>query len=150
MINISQLLTLAQRIKDSTDISHYMWVSTESHLSKKIAECKASQFPLLVVVTPSYNVEAENNENVKDISQMLFFVLKRSQYQGATPASEAADADHTLAIVQQIKTYLLNGFPGVTDCIFPSAMEPNSISIDPEWNYLGCDGWSMSFLMKNS
>lgn len=148
MINISQLILLAQRIKDNTAVAHFEWVTTESHLSKKMNELKLSQFPLLVVVTPSYNVDAQNSDNVKDISQMLFFVLKRNQYQGANPASEAADADQTLAIVQQIKTFLLNGFPNVRDCIFPSAMEPNSINIDPEWNYLGCDGWSLSFQIK--
>ena len=148
MITISNLITLAQRIQAATAINHFEWVTTESHLTKKLQSLKASQFPLLVVVTPSYAVDGIDPDSTKDISQMLFFVLKRNQAQGATPATEAADADETLAIVNQIKTYLLNGFPGVSDCIFPDAIEPNSINIDPEWNYLGCDGWSISFQIK--
>jgi len=148
MININELITLAQRIKEHTEIAHYEWVTTESHLSKKIQALKVSQFPLLVVVTPSYSVEALDNDCAQDINQMLFFVLKRNLAQVATPESEVADADETLAIVNKIKKYLLNGFPGVEDCIFPACVEPNSLNIDPEWNYLGCDGWSISFQIK--
>jgi len=148
-INIAQLKTLAQIIADNTDARHYEWVTTESHLSKKMTELKASQFPLLVVVTPSYNIDAQDHDSAKDISQMLFFVLMRNDFQGNKPTIEATNADTTLEIVNKIQEYLLNGFPDhPDDCIFPSALDPGSINIDPEWNYLGCDGWSISFQIK--
>lgn len=148
-INIAQLKSIAQMIVDNTAATHYEWVTTESHLSKKMSELKASQFPLLVAVTPSYNVDAQDHDSAKDISQMLFFVLAKNDFQGAKPTTEAANADATLEIVNKIQEYLLNGFPDHTDdCIFPAAIEPGSFNIDPEWNYLGCDGWSISFQIK--
>ncbi len=148
-INITQLKQLAQRIVDNTDAAHYEWVTTESHLAKKMQSLKASQFPLLVMVTPSYNVDAQDSDSVKDISQMLLFVLMRNEFQGNKPEIEAAYADQTLAIIETIQQHLLNGFPSAgDDCIFPAATEPGSFNIDPEWNYLGCDGWSMTFQIK--
>jgi hypothetical protein len=147
-MNISSLISLANLIKQHTGIAHYEWVTTDTQLSKKIGDLKSAQFPLLVVVTPSYGTDAPDNDNVRDISQMLFFVLKRNKFQSATGATEIADTDETLAIARQIKSYLINGFPGANDCIIPAAIEPASFNIDPEWNYLGCDGWSISFQMK--
>lgn len=147
-MNISQLISLATLIKQHTGITHFEWVTTESQLSKKMGDLKATHFPLLVVVTPSYGTDARDHDNVRDIPQMLFFVLKRNMLQSATGASEIADADETLAITRQIKNYLISGFPGQFDCIIPAAIEPNSFNIEPEWNYLGCDGWSISFQMK--
>lgn len=147
-MNISSLISLANLIKQHTGIAHYEWVTTESQLSKKLGDLKATQFPLLVVVTPSYGTDARDHDNVRDIPQMLFFVLKRNKFQSATAATEIADADETLEISRQLKSYLINGFPGQHDCVIPAAIEPNSFNIDPEWNYLGCDGWSISFQMK--
>jgi len=148
MINISQLLTLAQRIQDTTGVAHHIWVTTESELSKHINGIRGDQFPLLVVVTPSYDADAINADNVMDVNQMIFFVLKRDKFQSANQANNIADMDATLEIVTAIKNFLLNGFPDFQDCTLVNGVAPDSFHIDPEFNYLGCNGWSMSFQIK--
>jgi len=107
MINISQLLSLAQRIEDSTDVAHHIWVTTESGLSTHMNGLKGDQFPLLVVVTPSYDGDAADADNARDVNQMLFFVLKRDLFQGKKESNEVSDMDATLAIVNDIKNYML-------------------------------------------
>ena len=150
MINITQLKQLAQRIIDNTDAVHYEWITTESELSKKMHKLSASQFPLLVVVTPSYDAKATDEDNAWDINHLLFFVLKRDQFQGANETNNAADMDQTLAIIKDIKNHLKNGFPDFQDCTLMNGIDPGSFHVDPEYNFLGCNGWSISFQIKTT
>lgn len=148
-MNITELKALAQQCVDSiAELNGYEWVTTESELSRKVPNKKVNDFPLLVVVTPSFDVEGQDADSVRDVAQLLFFVLKRNRGQGEKETTQVTDMDETLAIVQQIKGYLLGGFPGVEDCAMPNDIVPHSFHIDPEFNYLGCDGWSMSFQIK--
>lgn len=148
MITIAQLISIAEQVKTHTGITHHEWVTTESQLSKKLPDLKSDQFPLLVTVTPSYTADAPDNDNLKNISQMLFFVLVRDRFQSAKGATEIADMDNTLAIAAAIQDYLINGFPGADQCWLTNSIQPQSFNIDPEYNYLGCNGWSISFQIK--
>ena len=148
MITITQLLTTAERIKADTDINEYVWVSDEGDLAKKLKNIKSSQFPLLVVVTPSYDSEAADSDNVSDINHILFFILKRGSFQSAKESSDIQDMDDLLELTTRIRGFLLNGFPDYQDCTFLNGIMPASFHIDPEVNYLGCKGYSMSFNIK--
>jgi hypothetical protein len=83
------------------------------------------------------------------MAQMIMFVLKKDRAQGATETNQMADMEETLAITNAITGILLNGFTDYTDYIFYEGIQPASIHIDPEYNYLGCNGWSLGFNIKN-
>lgn len=148
MISITQLKQLADRIVNTTDVNHFEWVFDENHLSKKLRNLDASQFPLLVVVAPSFDEAAGNEDNSRDINQMLFFILKRGLAQGSKEPDIVSDIDQCLQIVVNIKSFLLNGFPDYQDCTLASGIVPGSFHIDPEYNYLGCNGYSIVFQIK--
>jgi len=145
MINITQLRALAQQCIHHTDLTHYIWVTTESELSRKMPNLKVSEFPMLIVVTPSFDVNAKDTDNVRDIATLLFFVLKYGRFQSENEGNQISDMDQTLNITSVIKNYLINGFPDNPDCELINGIIPHSFHIDPEFNYLGCNGWSMSF-----
>jgi len=149
MINITQLKQLAAQCVTDTDLEHAEWVTTESELSRKVPNLKTSHFPLLVYVTPSFDPDGMDADNFKDVATMLFFVLKNGRFQSEKESNQVTDMDETLAITDQIKTYLLNGFPSNPDCALVNGIIPHSFHIDPEYNYLGCNGWSMSFQIKS-
>lgn len=148
MITITQLAGFANRLKENTDLNHVILVTTESELTKKMQSVKSEQFPVLVVVIPSYDA-AGGRDNIGMMAQMIMFVLKKDRAQGATETNQMADMEETLAITNAITGYLLNGFADYEDCIFYQGIQPASIHIDPEYNYLGCNGWSLGFIIKN-
>jgi hypothetical protein len=148
-MNITELKALGQKCVDAiAELKQDVWVTTESELSRKVPNLRADDFPLLVMVTPSFDVEGQDADNVRDVAQLLFFVLKKGGFQSEKESTQEADMNETLLIIQQIKSYLLNGFPAVEDCSLPNHIVPHSFHIDPEFNYLGCNGWSMSFQIK--
>lgn len=151
MITIAQIKAFANRCIDNVDkLVYYEWVTTESGLSKKVANLKANQFPLLVVVTPSYDSDVVDRDSYWDVAQMLVFVLMRDKFQGANETNQADDMDTTLEIIGDIKYYLMAGFPDADqECVFHNGIVPSSFHIDPEYNYLGCNGWSMSFQIRS-
>jgi len=148
MITIAQLATFAARLKDNTDLNHVILVTTESELTKKMQGVKAEQFPIMVVVIPSYDATGVR-DGLSMMAQMIMFVLKKDRAQGATETNQMADMEETLAITNSIAGFLLNGFADYEDCIFYQGIQPASIHIDPEYNYLGCSGWSLGFTIKN-
>lgn len=147
MIKITQLLQYASLIETNTDIAKYILVTNESQMAKKMQDLKTTDFPLLVVVIPSYDASAVDRDSFTMTSQMLMFVLKRDQFQGQKAQTYEDDMEETLALVEQIMYYFINGF--TTDCFTPDWIIPNSFHVDPELNFLGCYGWSISFQMKN-
>jgi hypothetical protein len=148
MITIAQITAFANRLKEATDLNHIILVTTESELTKKMQSVKSEQFPILVVVIPSYDATG-GRDNIGMMAQMIMFVLKKDRAQGATETNQMADMEETLAITNAITGILLNGFTDYTDYIFYEGIQPASIHIDPEYNYLGCNGWSLGFNIKN-
>lgn len=148
-MNITELKILGQNCVNSIDaLKKHTWVTTESELSRKMQNLKAADFPLLVIVTPSFDGQGTDNDDFRNISQHLFFVLSKGGFQSEKESTIEADMDNTLVIIRYIQRFLLNGFPGVDECVTPNLIIPNSFHIDPEYNFLGANGWSMNFQMK--
>lgn len=148
MIHITALKQFATQLVADTELSKYILVTNEGQLSKHLQDLKQSDFPLLVVVIPSYDAAAMDRDNFKLLTQMLMFVLKRDRFQGQKPELLEEDMEETLAITESIMLTFMAGFD-VADCIIPDMIVPNSYHIDPEVNFLGCNGWSISFQLKN-
>jgi len=147
-MTITLLLNLAGLCCQHTPLANFSWVTTEGELSRKIGQLAASDFPLLVVVTPSFSTLAPDADNVQHIAAQLFFILANGRFQNETQASLQADMDLTLSIAMAIKSFLINGFPNQPHCPFQGTVFPDSFNLDPEYNFLGCNGWSMSFQSK--
>jgi hypothetical protein len=149
MISITQLTAFANRLKDNTDLNHVILVTTESELTKKLQSVMIEQFPVMVIVIPSYDATGGGRDDFRLTANMIIFVLKRDRFQGANETNSMADMEETLAITQKIIEYLINGFNESNDCVFSHGIIPASFHIDPEFNYLGCNGWSLGFQIKN-
>jgi len=145
MVNISSLLSLAENLKNNTELNHVIWVTTESELSKKLPKASLTSFPALVVVTPSYDSKGSDRESIRDITSLIFFILSKQSHQNIKEEELVMDMDKTLSICKQIETILISGFPNQDTCYISNHVDPESFHIDPEFNYLGCNGWSMTF-----
>jgi hypothetical protein len=149
MISITQLTAFANRLKDNTGLNHVILVTTESELTKKMQSVRIEQFPVMVIVIPSYDASGAGRDDFRLTANVIIFILKRDRFQGANETNSMADMEETLAITQKIIGYLINGFNDSNDCVFTDGIIPASFHIDPEFNYLGCNGWSLGFQIIN-
>ena len=132
-------------------LSSYIMIVGEKHLAKHIAHKRIEEFPVLVALYPSANGTGPNLDNLQYANELDFFVLKKiPDYSARTYKTEEDDytetQDLTLAVIQFIKDN--QGKPAY--CKWLGKVNPNSIGIDPEYNYHDCDGWSFSFGLMTS
>lgn len=130
-----------------SDIDRVIFVANESQLSAKIKEIAAAEI-ILVVIIPSTDLLAPDVDNVKNSGTCLMYVLKSYPERDKLDADFIDALEETQDVLQLIQQKMEDdkntGVHG--DC--PHIMhyyEPDGAHSDPEYNYLGCNGWSLSF-----
>ena len=131
------------------EIKSVLTVATEHHLSKSIKDI--SEFPLLVAVIPSADPVSRDIDNVKEMNTALIFVLTKLAESDTTDETYTAAMQQTQEAMKLVKNTIAADFADC-DSAYHNVMERldvNSFHQDPEYNYLGCNGWSLSFKFKS-
>jgi len=142
-------LTYLQRDPRITRVD---FVIKESHLAKIIKEVKATDI-MLAVVIPSADATAFDEDNLGDNNSGLIYVLKPAGRSTDTDSKMIDRIETTQLVIENIKALMLVdkthhelGFcPN-----FMTELDINSMHTDPEYDFLGCDGWSLSFNFKTN
>jgi hypothetical protein len=124
------------------ELDHVVLVASESGLAKKTSELKKSRF-ILAVVLPSADLNASNADAAKFDYDGIILALAPAD-QGATEDKFIDNIDICGNIIQTILETLSEDITGGT-CNIIKELDLNSVKIDPEVNYLSCNGYSMSF-----
>lgn len=122
-------------------------VATEEGLGQKIKDIGIDQIPFLVAVIPSADPDSRDTDSVKEKNMSVLFVLTKRDPQDKDESSFINDMGHTQDITKLVKT-MMKDDKDDCDAKFHDVMkylDVNSMHQDPEYNYLGCDGWSLSF-----
>lgn len=120
-------------------------VAIESQLQKIISDIP--EFPIIVATVPSADPDSRDEDNTGETNSALIFVLKRVNENDRTDDNYIDDMALMQNIMKQIKDNML---ADKVDCDagyhdIMSYLDVKSFHQDPEYNYLGCDGWSLSF-----
>ena len=128
-----------------TNLKAAYLVATETQLQKKVSDI--SDYPVLVATIPSADPDSKDEDNIKETNTGLIFVLKKVPDSDRTDANYVTDMELMQDIVKAIKDNMLDD---KTNCNatyhdLMSNLNEKSFHQDPEYNYLGHDGWSLSF-----
>lgn len=150
MITINQLRELSKQAVDHVvGLNKMVPVIDEAHLSKQIKDKQEEDFPLLVTVIPSHSSQATDPDNIRWNSPLLFFILKKINRKVNTP-DDIFDYYHEL---QEVTKRFIDWMKDqkFTDqyCGLLKDLQEDGIQIEPEYNYFGCDGYSISFNLIN-
>lgn len=88
-----------------------------------------------------------DSDSVLESNQCLVFILGKRPVSDKTDDTLISDMSITQSAMQQLKNLMLAD-RNDCDAEFHDVMKRlNVMSLhqDPEYNYLGCDGWSLSF-----
>ncbi len=124
-----------------TGLEDQIMVANEAQLKNKLT--KDVKYPLLVATVPSANPNSPDADNIKESNTGLFFILTKV-------AASDRDEDNyvsTMETLQQITKAVKEAMvKDKEECKAPMAgIKINSFHQDAEYNYLGHDGWSVSF-----
>lgn len=125
-------------------------VATEAQLQKKVSNI--ADYPIIVATIPSADPDSKNEDNTGEKNTGLIFVLKKVAESDRTDDSYIDDMARMQTIMKLIKEIMLED---KVDCEashheIMRFLDENSFHQDPEYNYLGHDGWSLSFRFGSS
>jgi len=103
--------------------------------------------PLLIATIPSADPDSRDADSLGEKNTALIFVLSKIAAADRTGTGDIALMDTLQNAIEQVKLMLIADF---TDCSLPGhslmqRLDLQSMHTDPEYNYLGHDGWSLSF-----
>ena len=126
-------------------------VSDESEMIRRIENVNDGEF-LLVAVIPSSNSDLIDQDNYKEIENPIVYVLKKSDASNLDEDDILQIRHETQELMTAIKKEMIRLAGENVPCDeYTSLMEnlcDGKIHTDPEYNYLGCTGWSFSFDLK--
>lgn len=135
-------------IKNAIDeISEVFIVANESQLSDKIKSITKSQI-FLVVIVPSADINAESVDDIKKNNSCLLYVLKFYNSKDKTSTDFENAMEETQDVLVAIEDKMTDDVNTAAHGNCPHIMhyfDPNNMHEDPEYNFLGCNGWSLSF-----
>lgn len=121
-------------------------VFTQDNLADTIRNQK--DWPLLVGVVPSSRTSAENEDNVKDPHENLVFVIQKIDPGKLKPSQMIDIMAYLQRITEDIKKHMIAGLHEHSPGHIMHWLDPDGMVMEPEYNYLGCYGWSLSFTLK--
>lgn len=122
-------------------------VATEEGLGKKINNLKGTESPFLVAIIPSSDPKSPDDDAVGEVNSGMIFILHKRSHSDQSDSVFISDMDNTQAIMKKVKE-LMQHDKITCSSAYHVTMERlilNSMHQDPEYNYLGCNGWSLSF-----
>jgi len=137
---------------DLCSIDQSMIVADESELSESIKELN-DQETVLIAKIPSSDSEALDGDNMLEKEQCLIFVLQKVDFKSMTSIERTIVRIYTQAMMTSVKVHMkalaLDTDHNNEYTVLMRRLDLNGMHTDPEYDYMGCTGWSLSFLLKS-
>jgi len=128
--------------------SRVIMVDDEPHLQARIAKI-ANKEIFLVVVTPTSDYQSSDEDNYGETDQGIIYVLKKVSLKDMSEADEMTERALTQSIMSMVKNVMKDlGDDTENDNSYTRILRQHyrgKKHTDRERNYLGCNGWSLSF-----
>ena len=145
MVNIKDYIAYLQKYPESiTAIKKIIFVVNESQLTDYMRNLKKEDFPLMIIVIPSADAQSPDPDNICEMNHGLIYILKKFDATGYTPQKMIDDFDETQQVMELVKEKWYDDAHSECNPITGN-LDAGSFHMDPEYNYLGCNGWSVSF-----
>lgn len=127
------------------DLKAAYLVANEAQMKDIVANI--ADYPILVATVPSADPNSRDVDNMSETNTCLLFVLKKVAAADRPPGIDVDSMEQTQSAMAKVKEYMLEDFANC-DAPYHNLMQYLSVGSfhqDPEYNYLGHDGWSLSF-----
>lgn len=145
MVPIRQFKSYFETFKTAIyGINTFLLVTKEDDFAAKIKNINPEDFPAMIVVIPSADGNSQNVDNYKDKNTSVAYVLTKTDPISTTDDEKLSILETNQQIIEMVKEKM------ISDASVPGHMlyrlDLNSLHTDPEYNYMGCNGWSLGFV----
>jgi hypothetical protein len=153
MVRVREYKALWEYIQSTVPgITHLFMVDDESELTSKISQVSDGDI-ILVVVFPSTDSQAFDEDNFDDVDSCVIFLLQKIEQRNIDDADLLIERERTQNLLTSIRLAMYNlmihHLNSTNHHIMHKLVEGKQ-HIDRERNYLGCNGWSLSFALNTT
>lgn len=153
MVPISKYDSFWQHVASILGINHCYCVSDQAELENWIKSEVSDQETILVAVIPSSDSWADGQDNILEMDPGVIFVVKKIDPKDYTYAEMLAVRGVTQTLMtsvkMQMKAHAVDTDQNDDGTVMLRRLDFGKMHTEPEYNYLGCTGWSLSFLLKS-
>ncbi len=150
MISIKQLNDyFTDVVTRSQGIKSMMMISSEADFGLAIRNLSPEKFPAMLLIIPSADSVAPTTDSVSEVTTCLVYIIQKVEASDQTPASFVDVISVTQELMTLVKWIMLGdkGLHGPGHITHDINL--NGMHTDPEYNFFGCHGWSLSFTIVN-
>jgi len=136
-------LTYMQRV---SGITHVFCLVKEEEIQKRLKSIPIKSIALVIIV-PSFDSKAPDRDNIREECQLLMMLVKRIDRKDDTEDSYLDVLDEMTDKLKLVKKCMLDDKRNPQNIM--RHLSADGIHTDPEIDFHGCFGWSMSFFMKD-
>ena len=153
MVRVREYKILWEYIKSIVSgIDHLFMVDDETELTDRISQLSDGDISL-VVVFPSTDSQALDEDNVPEVDSCVIFILQKIEQRNIDDADLLDEREATQELLATIRRcmydLMINHSDDSNHRIMNRLIEGKQ-HIDRERNYIGCNGWSLSFSLKTN
>jgi hypothetical protein len=155
MVSISTYKAFWDYIKSVVaGIDEVLLVHERADLQMTIKEVNENSVILMAII-PSSDTESASLDDIKEFDSCFLFVIRKSDPKDQTNDDFLTDLGSTQVIMGNVKDKMIELAGDTEHCNIPPAyahlmhrLVINGMHTDPEYNVVGCNGWSLSFKLK--
>jgi hypothetical protein len=132
-----------QRVSGITDVFALV---KEDELQKRIKNIPTGNVALIIII-PSYDSKSPDRDNITEDAPVLMLLVKRMDRKDDTEDSYLDTLDEMVTKLKLVRKCMLDDKALCNNIM--RHLSTDGIHTDPEIDYLGCFGYSMSFRMKD-
>jgi len=151
MIKISVLKAYFDSMANRIQATKSILVRNETELAQKIKQVTAGEL-FLVVVIPSSDTRERDKDNILEEETLILYTVMKVDRANQIDADIVTGMELTQDCITALKSQLYADATNsnATYHRFIERIDFNRMHTDPEYNYLGCDGYSLSFILTST
>ena len=135
-----------------TEITRVLVVDDESELAKKISDIEDKAI-FLVAVIPFADLQAMDEDNLGDVDTCVMYILQKVDPRDENEEDIMTERSNTQELMNRVRRLMLDleeRCDGTDQSRLMKQVVRGKQHIDRERNYLGCNGYSLSFGIKTN
>ena len=133
-------------------IDHLFMVDDETELTNKISQVSDGDI-ILIAVFPSTDSQSIDEDNLEEVDSCVIFLLQKIEQRNIDDVDLMAERESTQELLATIRSamyeLMVNHIDDSNHHMMHKLIEGKQ-HIDRERNYLGCNGYSLSFSLKTN
>lgn len=146
MMKISDFNTYWDAMATRVNATKCILVRTEPEMAQKIKNIDANEL-FLVAVVPSSDTQSRDIDNIMEKEMVIVYALMKVSHKEQNDADMVNDMGISQECITAIKTSLMEDSENHEAFLhqYIKRIDFSRMHTDPEYNYMECDGYSLSF-----